>query len=359
MAAQRTMFGLVNSLETAPKTLDAGGARSATTVRLEGGGTAHLSDGHPRAELYRSLLSDARDGQVPIHLTVDDTTGTVETLRIPLPKDSVASVTELDADTMEVELHLSPARHVLKRSNPDFERLRGDLQRAAKSGTGVILTETEDHEVIDVRETASPFELEKSIEEAPAPRAAAAAISLQDAEKLFATLNGKSCNPKTPQDPCITFLYPDDGCYARAHEMCRLIGTAQSGKVWNYGKLTAKTLNHPNCKVEWKYHVATTVPVKIGGTTASYVLDPSLFSKPVTIATWTGVQGDSGSTTVETGAEPLYRAPDGKITKDDDYSQTKSALVTFRMKLKDRSSSTDGAPPYEKCKALLVDAEVS
>ena len=62
----------------------------------------------------------------------------------------------------------------------------------------------------------------------------------------------------------ISWLYPDDGCWGRAHEMCRLMinAGAHPRKVWIYGKLHTLTKNNPNCFVNWGWHVAPTLCVR-------------------------------------------------------------------------------------------------
>lgn len=357
MAQRRTTFGIVQRLEAAPAALETpiGEGGKAATVYFDNGDIARIPGNDARSLSYRSILKDASEAQVPVYVVLEDATRTVLEVHIPLPPDIVTSLSEADAETLGVELQVSHARHFLKRSSSEFQRLRDALENARKRGTGVIVTETDDREIIDVREAPLPFVLERAQLGAPKTFLTVSAISMEDAEKLFAMVSGKTCEPKSPVAPCITFLFPDDGCYARAHEMCRLIGASKTGKVWVYGKLVAKTRNHPSCQVEWKYHVAPTVSVKSGSTATSYVLDPSLFTKPVTIATWKGVQGDSSAQTKETDSEPYYRAPDGDVVKDSDYSATNKALATFRLKLKNRSASADGAPPYAKCPVALVE----
>jgi hypothetical protein len=107
---------------------------------------------------------------------------------------------------------------------------------------------------------------------------------------MFDLVAHKVCCPATAAAPCIPFNYPDDGCWGRAHEMCRLMLAAgiTPNKVWIFGNLRAASQNNPNCQVLWGWHVAPTLSV--GGET--YVIDPALFNGPVTQATWAGVQGD-------------------------------------------------------------------
>ena len=178
-------------------------------------------------------------------------------------------------------------------------------------------------------------------------------ITLQRAQQLFDLVDATICCPASAPAPCIPFLYPDDGCWGRAHQMCRLMiaDGAQPSKVWIYGTLTVQTANNPACDVNWGWHVAPTVDVDTGSGVATYVIDPSLFPGPVPEPTWKSVQGDPGATLVPTDASVFYRDIHGSEIFDPTYAQTQTVLTTYRNKLKLRSASADGPPPYFACMA--------
>ncbi|WP_413576340.1 protein-glutamine glutaminase family protein [Bdellovibrio sp. HCB290] len=91
----------------------------------------------------------------------------------------------------------------------------------------------------------------------------------------------------------LTWLYPDDGCYARAELAAeKLIEFKKSApkKVYAFGQLRAKTDNAPYGWVEWWYHVAVTYQVD----GVAYVLDPALNPyQPMTLAQWGQAIGDN------------------------------------------------------------------
>lgn len=178
------------------------------------------------------------------------------------------------------------------------------------------------------------------------------AVTIQKARQLFNLVNSKICCPALAASPCIPFLYPDDGCWGRAHEMCRLI-LAQGvtpKKVWIYGSLNTPTINHPSCHVLWGWHVAPTLDVTIGGGTQVYVIDPSLFNEPVMQATWKKAQGDPNAVLKASAASIFYRNYSGTYTETDaNYAKTQQVLNTYRNKLKLRATGSDGPPPYIAC----------
>jgi hypothetical protein len=73
------------------------------------------------------------------------------------------------------------------------------------------------------------------------------------------------------------------------------------------------------------------------------VIDPSLFTTPVSKATWKGVQGDPGATLTDTDASDyLWGAT------DPNYTQTDYDLNTYRLQLQARALQ-QGPPPYANC----------
>ncbi|MGZ3774929.1 MAG: protein-glutamine glutaminase family protein [Pseudobdellovibrionaceae bacterium] len=89
----------------------------------------------------------------------------------------------------------------------------------------------------------------------------------------------------------ITWLYPDDGCYARA-EMVKL---AISGhpfpplkKLFAFGELKALSKNTVSGTIQWWYHVA--VAYRVGYTV--YVFDPSIEAhRALTLQEWNDLIG--------------------------------------------------------------------
>jgi hypothetical protein len=162
-------------------------------------------------------------------------------------------------------------------------------------------------------------------------------------------MNATSCDPLTVPAPCIPFLYPDDGCWGRAHEMCRLMINMgrKPKKVWIQGNLNVPTRNNPTCHVGWGWHVAPTLCVRGPGFCKhkEMVIDPSLFTTPVSKSTWKGVQGDPDATLTDSAASIFYLW--GNIT-DPTYVQTNQVLATYRLQLQNRAIQ-QGPPPYANC----------
>lgn len=122
---------------------------------------------------------------------------------------------------------------------------------------------------------------------------------------------------------------------------------AKPKKVWIDGHLHVNTKNNPNCFVNWGWHVAPIICVRRRrfGQSEEMVIDPSLFTMPVSEATWKGVQGDPNATLTETAASVYWR---NVMPTDPNYVDTNFRLQFYRLQLKNRSLQF-GPPPYAFC----------
>jgi hypothetical protein len=359
MAKPNALVDIVIGLSPTTKTLEARPVQPPSrfaSVSFQGGRSGILDMTMPRSVIWAGVLDSLRQENQPAYVEIDPETNVITEVLCPLTVN-VGDLTPTHAgDAIQVELIISHARHYLRRANPDFQQLLNTLETAQKQKTSVLVTQTlNDHEIIDVRPLPNPS-VEEALLEAPpvspGPVAAPAPISWNRARQLFNLVNAKICCPASAASPCIPFLYPDDGCWGRAHEMCRLmiLDGAEPRKVWIYGSLCAKTQNHPSCEVHWGWHVAPTLLVSIGLGTQVQVIDPSLFSGPVRQDVWKGVQGDPSATLEASDASVFHRTKGGTYVQyDPTYTKTNTVLTTYRNMLRLRSAGSDGPPPYINC----------
>ena len=302
------------------RTLELTAGGESAIISFHTGRAARLDLSKPHARVWAGVLESMRQSNAPVYVEIDPTTGEITNLRVPLSV-GVESITPVGRD-MEVELVISQAKHFLRRSNPDFQQLLATLERARTNKTLVAVTETEDHDIFDVRPMAGSSvtarrDITPEISEGPTE---AVSVTLGQAQQMFDLVSPKVCCPAIAAAPCIPFNYPDDGCWARAHEMCRLIIAAgiTPNKVWIFGSLRAASQNNPNCQVLWGWHVAPTLSVG----TETYVIDPALFNGPVTEATWASVQGDPNRTLIPSPASTYWRNQNpSSATTDPTYAQ--------------------------------------
>ncbi|HEV3000112.1 MAG TPA: protein-glutamine glutaminase family protein [Solirubrobacteraceae bacterium] len=360
-----------------------------TVVRVErdkdGGAAVHL-EGERRARLDPSderarALGDVLDGLAargrPAYLELDDS-GAITRLLIPHVAH-VIGVRPLDEGVLAVDLDSSHARHLLRSGVEDFEALRDRLEESLREGTPVIVTEDDAHEIFDVRAyrpaPGGPDVLPFPRPPLPEPRPRPfpwrlwrwlvewpwwpwhwlswflGCVSPARAQEAFDAMSATSCNPNAVAAPCIPFLYPDDGCWGRAHEMCRLMRNMglRPRKVWIQGSLVAATRNNPNCKVHWGWHVAPTLCVRGPRfwIRQPQVIDPALFDTPVSKATWKGAQGDPTAALTATDWTRFKWVWDPNLT-DPNFTQTNQVLADHRLALQARVAQ-EGPPPYPQC----------
>jgi hypothetical protein len=345
--------------------------RSGSTVRVVGGklGAAWL-------RLLQSLLTSNQ----PVAVVVED--GAVTDMRLPAIV-TIARVVATAAGELEVHSYPSHIRRTLSGTNPDFESIRSMLIDLVDRPEPVAIIEDDNHDIIDIVAYRPPGDGPDVLPKPPQflDRLRytidiwwhwlhhwlrwwcwifcwrCRCVSQKKAWDLYNLVAAKSCNPVNPQPPCIPFLYPDDGCWGRAHEMCRLIVAegVTPAKVWIHGSLHTLTRNNPYCFVNWGWHVAPTLCVRNWFCwTETWVIDPSLFPGPVTKATWKSVQGDPAATLEDTSWTVFHWA--GYVT-DPTFSSTNSVLATYRNALLYRSTVATnpnngqlwGPPPYAHC----------
>lgn len=344
-------------------------SKGGLSVELEGGRRVRLDPANPHSAGFAQVLDGLSKHGLPVYVEIDPTSTAVKRLLIPHVA-RVIGLRPIDEGVIGVELDRSHGRHVLRRSNPDFAELENQLRASLRSGAPIILTEDDAHEIIHIRGYTPapegpppPFPKPGLPPRLPWPWRWLFPIwhwcwwpwwwfrclSAAKAQEVFDAMSATSCSPLTVPPPCIPFVYPDDGCWGRAHEMCRLMINMglKPKKVWIQGSLYVSTKNNPNCGVWWGWHVAPTLCVRGPGffQSQSMVIDPSLFTTPVSKPAWKSVQGDAGATLTDSDALIFYLW--GNVT-DPSYSQTNQVLATYRLKLQTRSIQ-QGPPPYANC----------
>ncbi len=326
----------------------------------KGPATVHFANGQVATIApsdYSGVVADVLDeltaAREPAYVEVNPESKVISRVLIPLV-GNVVNLQTLPSGDLRIDLEDSAALHVLRRSDPHYDRFLGVVKSAQANNTPVVFTEDpETHQMIDIRPADRPNQpaallaSPATISAVPALAVTPAPITSAQACELFSLVSGTSCNPFTAHAPCIPFLYPDDGCWARASEMCRLILATgvPVAKLWYYGNLEVHTDNTPAGVLYWIFHVAPLVTVDDGNGPEPYVIDPSLFSSPVTQAQWESVQGDPSATPVVTDTSVFLRYVSGWHRFDPDYSKTKKVLADYRRKLRLRAA-TIGPPPY-------------
>lgn len=326
------------------------------TVHFKMGQTGLLDMKNPRAVLWAKRIEELERANQPVYVEIDEETNIITNVRVP----RVFRVEGLDEDehgNLMVRLQPSSAIHILLRSDPNFESMQASLQAANDDGSERLITETRDeHEIIDVSE---PEEGSRGLSGPAPPQPDDPPVSEARALEVFNNMNGDSCNPCNPSSDCIPFLYPDDGCWIRAHIMCHLMRTGgpdtttnppeDPEKIWltasSGNRLDPITANHPDCRIPpngWGWHVAPTLLVSLPGGDEKRVIDPSLSPTPVSIADWISLQRDPAAIPTPTPWTDYSWIGD---TRSVSLAQAHQAMQYYRDELRDRCQDI-GPPPY-------------
>ncbi|AZA82944.1 hypothetical protein C1637_17635 [Chryseobacterium lactis] len=229
-------------------------------------------------------------------------------------------------DTKENEAYISMIKQAVKNETPLHVFTKANTNEIAK-----VEKATEE----DVRYFKSVLTKEVKADAATS-KLASVIPDLATLNSLFTQIKNQACGTSTASSPCITFRYPVDGCYARAHKMRQILNNAgyECEKQFVYGNLRAST---GTCCVSWVYHVAILVSFKnASGVVEKRIIDPSLISTgPVTDVAWRSACTNStcGSTSVSsfanTAGNVYYRNPAGSLLYDNNYVNTNCTLTAF------------------------------
>lgn len=169
---------------------------------------------------------------------------------------------------------------------------------------------------------------------------------------IFNYCAGQGCNNPPPYTitNCIPFQYVKDGCYARAHKMRQMISKKFGycvEKVFSFAegypkKLAVKANMWGGCCVEWWYHVVPLLRlnVKRGAYTfqVCYVIDPGMFTTPVTLSTWLQAQKNTTcnpnatvtSYSIQPGSAYWPLGSSTSFGTDPDYVNTEATLIAYK-----------------------------
>lgn len=123
-------------------------------VQLDGGQSGLLDMSVHRGAVWADVLRSLQERNEPAYIEIDPETGLITELLLPV-RFTVGRI-EPSEDGLLVELIISHGRHHLLRSNEDFDELRATLEAAKERGTAVLVTETDEHEIVDVRPLDEP-----------------------------------------------------------------------------------------------------------------------------------------------------------------------------------------------------------
>jgi hypothetical protein len=87
--------------------------------------------------------------------------------------------------------------------------------------------------------------------------------------------------------PLFNWLESHNGCEARADAVCLLLDAwnIPNYKAWVFGGYFLRK-HFGGLKKNWKYHVATALPVMLEKTIRWYIIDPATSNKPETLNDW-------------------------------------------------------------------------
>lgn len=270
----------------------------------------------------------------------------------------ITRVHDITPDPSSGDYHIwldgSSAEHIVKASAGNRQGLLDALDAARVSGTVLEVTAHPlTHQIKDA--TAALAEISEQnpppepITSFIAPPVEIPLVPLQLATELFDLVEKKRCTLPDPQRRSIPFQYPDSGCWARAHEMWRVIFSAKNinvAKLWLFGSMTVPTPNHPDGRVTWSWHVAPVVRVEGTPGDQEHVIDPSVCTSLVSRATFIEAIGGQHAEPRVTGPLVYRHAWPGWGYRELYEGQGLADLCRFQCELRARANGQLKPPPY-------------
>jgi hypothetical protein len=127
-----------------------GPAENYLEVGFESGESGLLDMSVHRDAVWADVLRSLQERSQPAYVEIDPETHRVTELLVP--RLFTVGRIEPNEDGVQVELVISHGRHVLRQSNPRFRELSETLETARERNAPVLVTETDEHEIVDVRE---------------------------------------------------------------------------------------------------------------------------------------------------------------------------------------------------------------
>jgi hypothetical protein len=152
------VFGHIEAFEDGPAAAEAA-MRAAKTERLQKPVVVRfakdlqgvLDVAKTRDAVWFDVMRSLQAAGRPFYVEIDRATGQISQFLQPR-EQPVGEIREIEGGDFEVELLLSDAVHVLRRSHPRFKELLQRLKEAQRQGKLVWVTETLDsHEILGLQ----------------------------------------------------------------------------------------------------------------------------------------------------------------------------------------------------------------
>jgi hypothetical protein len=308
------------------------------------------------SQLYVLQRLHALNWPAYVHTAAADIAGAQPITALAIPKESRVIGIEPDASPgwFHVRLDSSAARHAVNTATADGKRVEGILRQALERDSFVFVVDDVDtHEILDASAEGDRLKrFSRSIRADSIPvRPPGLLERLRDVpesrlQDMFAVACRDTCT-LPPKEGCSPFVFPDDGCWARAERMCENLEKggfpAMAGKVWIYGNLVARNRNHPGCSVRWDWHVAPVVSV---GNSRYRVFDPAIDDRgPLPYDEWRS--RISGVRDVRFTEAWVYKmAQPDELRAETKDRESDDTIEIFRLRLLERIARLKRNPPY-------------
>lgn len=324
--------------------------------------TVHLDVSALRASAFKRIIESSIDDRAMVHLEVDSATKVIQKLQVPFPTyvDKVEPRTAAESNNVQ----LFWGTGVLKSSNPRYSVILAALLASsppnpqkriwlvAQRLNGNDPSAAPIYEIVDAFEDPDPPSPEPGSEVPELDDSQLVPISIAKCNDLFDYLSGLDTPNHAPANSkgTIPFRFVEHGCEARAHEVCRILMSLgiRPTKVWAFGAdelLNLTTDYHPDCTVQWGFHVAAAVQTVSG----VRILDPSIESHPMTLGEFR-TRFDNDQIHVEATGPEVYLMTQSRTLFKSDYSYIETRqFISAMNRAFELMLAYFPPPPYDHC----------
>jgi hypothetical protein len=119
---------------------------------FEDGFECRILRGEPRLDAWRQITEECRRDGEPIAVRVDEATGTVAAMLVPMLKQIVQVESIAPDGTLFLDVRRSPSRYVLRSVEPDYIAMRALLEESIRTrGWMWVTRESSTMEIVHVR----------------------------------------------------------------------------------------------------------------------------------------------------------------------------------------------------------------
>lgn len=127
----------------------AGGTEA--TFHLEAVGLLHISRKSHAYDVWTRIIRDRQAEKLPLYVEYDSQTRQLEDVEIPSRRKIDYVANKVESNRLKVLYYMAPSEYFLRADAPHYQEMRHLLEEAVHSKAELYVTDSDKHEILDVR----------------------------------------------------------------------------------------------------------------------------------------------------------------------------------------------------------------